>query len=211
MSEGRYNIPKQYRVEKGMPLEALASRIENTKCKEIFETEVESVEWVFHVTNDSYAPNMYTLLKQKGISVFEVLMRHKVSTELLTELFAGLLQKRCVIAYICEGELAMATFVPSGTPGKGRMCSTDFYPFDASRMIEILDFAQDCDKSVEEIHGRILAMIRQQKRMIMIEKAFESLRESKMKSNEIISFDFSQENLNKIREDAAYVQEQLRV
>ena len=31
MSEGRYNIPKQYKVDKGMPLEALFQKIDNLK------------------------------------------------------------------------------------------------------------------------------------------------------------------------------------
>jgi len=209
MGEGRYNIPKQYKVEKGMPIDALAPRIKNDKCREIFQTEVASVEWLYHITDGEYAPDLISLLRQKGISVFEVIMRHKVSTELLTEMFAGLLQKRCVLVYMCDDELAMGTYIPSGKPGMGRMCSTDFYPFDVSRMIEILDFAQDCDKSVEEIHCRILNMLRQQKRMIMIEKAFESLQENKPKPTEIATFDFSEANLNRIRHDTEFVQAQL--
>lgn len=46
MSECRYNIPKQYRVDKGMPLEALYPRMKDSKCREIFETEIVSMEWV---------------------------------------------------------------------------------------------------------------------------------------------------------------------
>ena len=43
MSECRYNIPKQYRVDKGMPLEALYPRMKDSKCREIFETEIVSM------------------------------------------------------------------------------------------------------------------------------------------------------------------------
>ena len=34
MSECRYNIPKQYRVDKGMPLEALYPRMKDSKCRD---------------------------------------------------------------------------------------------------------------------------------------------------------------------------------
>lgn len=210
MSEGRYNIPKQYRVEKGMPLEALYPRIENEKCRQIFETEIASMEWCYQITDSDTAADMAALIRKKGISVFEVIMKHKVSPELMTEVFAGLIQKRFVIIYLCEGELAMATFIPKENTGTGKVCATDFYPFDSSRMIEILDFQKDCDKSVEEIHDRIMSMIRQQKRVIMIEKAFESLQKEPAKETDM-SYDFSEENLDKIREDADFVQEQLRV
>ena len=51
MSEGRYNIPKQYKVDKGMPLNILFQRIDNAKCREIFETEVEAVTWNYQITD----------------------------------------------------------------------------------------------------------------------------------------------------------------
>ena len=40
MSEGRYNIPRQYKVEKGMPLSTLFEKIDNLKCRRIFESEI---------------------------------------------------------------------------------------------------------------------------------------------------------------------------
>ena len=40
----------------------------------------------------------------------------------------------------------------------------DFYSYDMSHMIEILDFEQDANKSVEEIHNRIMSEIRQQRK-----------------------------------------------
>lgn len=210
MSEGRYNIPKQYRVEKGMPLEALYPRIENEKCREIFQQEIISMEWCYHIIDGENAPNVLSLMQRKGISVFEVITRHKISPELMTEVFAGLIRKRFVIVYLCGQELAMATFIPNTNTSTGRVCSTDFYPYDASRMIEILDFAQDVDKSVEEIHERILAMLRQQKRVIMIEKAFAGLHKEPIQEPDL-EYEFSEENLGRIRQDASYVQEKLRI
>ena len=210
MSECRYNIPKQYRVDKGMPLEALYPRMKDSKCREIFETEIVSMEWCYHITDGESASNLTDLLRRKGISVFEVITRHKVSPELMTEVFAGLIQKRFIIIYLCEQELAMAAFIPGSNTGAGKVCATDFYPYDSSRMIEILDFAQDADKSVEEIYDRILSVIRQQKRVIMIEKAFANLHKNTEKEPDL-EYEFSEENLEKIREDANYVQEQLKV
>ena len=52
-------------------------------------------------------------------------------------------------------------------------------------------------------------MIRQQRRVIMIEKAFERISQDKEK--EMMSFEFSFDNLDKIRADADFVQSQLRV
>ena len=79
-----------------------------------------------------------------------------------------------------------------------------------SHMIEILDFEQDANKSVEEIHNRIMSEIRQQKKEIMIEKAFAGMHKSVQQEPDL-EYEFSEENLEKIREDANFVQEQLRV
>ena len=50
----------------------------------------------------------------------------------------------------------------------------------------------------------------------MIEKAFEKMKnlsgsKSEEKNEENMAYDFSEENLDKIREDAEYVKEQLKV
>lgn len=209
MSEGRYNIPKQYKVDKGMPLEVLFQRIDNLKCRRIFEAEIESVEWSYHLVDKEGITNMSELVREQGLSVFEVNLRRKISPDLLTEVFAGILQRPIVMVYLCDGELSMGTFLPMGKGTTGKMCSTDFYPYDAERMIELLDFETDCDKKVEQIHKRIFATLRQQKRIIMIEKAFERL--NKDREKETFAFEFSLENLDRIRADADFVQSQLKV
>lgn len=212
MSRGRYNIPKQYRVDKGMPLEALSQRIANTKCRQIFETEIESITWCYQIVDEENLTDASALIRQNGVSVFEVQMKSKVSTELLTELLAGLIPKRTLITYICDNELAVATFVPAEKGFAAKICATDYYPFDITRMIEMIDFEKDCDKPVTEIYKRIFMTIRQQKRIIMIEKAFENMNKSKPKpQQQQMDFEFAIENLAKIREDAKYVQNQLHV
>lgn len=212
MSRGRYNIPKKYRVDKGMPLEALSQRIANTKCRQIFETEIESITWCYQIVDEENFTDASTLIKQNGVSVFEVYMKSKVSTELLTEILAGLIPKRAVITYIYDNELAVATFIPGEKGFAAKICATDYYPFDISRMIEVLDFEKDCDKPVTEIYKRIFMTVRQQKRIIMIEKAFENMNKSKPKpQQQQMDFEFAIENLARIREDAKYIQEQLHV
>lgn len=210
MSRGRYNIPKQYKVEKGMPTEVLYKRIENTKCREIFQNGVEQITWSYQITDGTPASDATALMRSEGISVFEVVTKTTASPELLTEVFAALIPKRSLIVYLCGEELAMGVFIPSETGKGGRMCATDFFPYDSSRMIEVLDYERDCDKSFVQIHNRLLATIRQNKRIIMIEKAFESIRDRK-KAEMDTEFDFSADALNKIREDAKYVEEQLKV
>lgn len=209
MSEGRYNIPKQYKIDKGMPLDALFQKIDNLKCRRVFECEVESVEWSYHLVDKDGITSIAELLREKGLSVFEICLKRKISPDLLTEIFAKLLQRPMILVYLCDGELSMGTFMPIGEGPAGRMCATDFYPYDADRMIELLDFEIDYNKTTEQIHKRIFAMIRQQKRMIMIEKAYESL--SKDTERESLAFEFSIENLERIRADAAFVQSQLKV
>lgn len=209
MSEGRYNIPRQYRVEKGMPLKNLFDKIDNLKCRRVFESEVASVEWCYHLTDKEGITNAAELVREKGISFFEVGLKRKISPDLLMEVFAGLIRRPMVITFLCDGELSMGAFIPAGEGGAGKMCVTDFYPYDAERMIELIDYAADSDKSTEQIHKRIFAMIRQQRRVIMIEKAFERINQDKEK--ETMSFEFSFENLDKIRADADFVQSQLRV
>lgn len=210
MSEGRYNVPKQFKVEKGMPLDILFQRIDNAKCREIFITEIESMEWLYQITDEEGITDSNVLLRKKGISVFEVVLRHKISTELLTEILAGLIQKPMILVYLCEEELAMGTYLPSQKGNCGRTVSTDFFPYDSSRMIDILDFEQDCDKNAEQIHKRIYMTLRQQKKVIMIEKAFQNMKREKM-PREDFAYEFSMENLEKIREDAAYCESHLRV
>ena len=209
MSDGRYNIPKQYKVDKGMPLDTLFEKIDNIKCRRIFETEVESVEWSYHLVDKDGITNMAELVRENGLSVFEIKMKRKVAPDLLTEVFAGLIRKPMVMMYLCGKELSMGIFLPTGEGKAGRMCATDFYPYDAERMINIMDYEADRNKSVKQIGVRILAMIRSQKRAIMIEKAYERL--SREHENEMFSYEFSFENLVKIRADAEFVQAQLKI
>ncbi len=209
MSEGKYNIPKQYKVDKGMPLEALFQKIDNLKCRRIFEAEIECVEWSYQLVDKEGVKDRKELIREPGLSVFEVILKRKLSPELLTEVFTGLFQRPVVMVYLCGGEMAMGTYMPEGKGSVGRMCSTDFYSFDADRMIELLDYNTDYGRTTQQIHKRIYAALRERKRVIMIEKAFERLN----REHERVSFDFefSLENLDRIRADADFVQSQLMV
>lgn len=207
MSEGRYNIPKQYKVDKGMPLDALFQKIDNLKCRRIFEAEIESVEWIYHMVDKEGIKDMKELVREQGLSVFEVNLKRKVDPDLLTDVFAGLLQRPMLMVYLCEGELSMGTYIPVGK--SSRTCSTDFYPYDADRLIEVMDYDIDSGRTTQQIHKRIYAMLFQQKRAIMIEKAFERL--NRDNERESFAFEFSLENLDRIRADADFVQSQLKV
>ena len=209
MSEGRYNIPKQYKVDKGMPLDVLFQKIDNLKCRRIFEAEIASVEWSYHLVDKKGIKDMMELVRERGLSIFEVNLKRAISPDLLTEVFAGLLQRPMVMVYLCGKELAMGTFIPAGKGTAGKMCSTDFYPYDVDRMIELLDYEMDQDKSTDQIHKRIYATLRQQRRIIMIEKAFERL--NRDNERESFAYEFSFENLERIRADADFVQSQLKV
>ncbi len=210
MCEGRYNIPKQYKVDKGMPLNVLFQRIENEKCREIFKSGIESVTWNYQITDAEGIADANALIRQKGISVFEIVLKHKISTELLTEVMASLMQKPMVLVCLCEDELAMGTYLPCCKGNTGKTVTTDFYPYDMSRLIEILDFGQDTGKSAEQIHKRIYMTLRQQRKVIMIEKAFQSMQRDKMPRMDL-SFEFSMENIARIREEAEYCESRLRV
>ena len=207
MSEGRYNIPKQYKVDKGMPLDALFQKIDNLKCRRIFETEIESVEWSYHLVDKEGIKDIKELVREQGLSVFEVNLKRKIDPDLLTDVFSGLLQRPILMVYLCNGELSMGTCIPVGK--SSRTCSTDFYPYDADRLIEVMDYDADSGKTVQQIHKRIYAMLFHQKRMIMIEKAYEQL--NKDNERESFAFEFSLENLDRIRADADFVQSQLKV
>ena len=207
MSEGRYNIPKQYKVDKGMPLEALFQKIDNLKCRRIFEAEIECVEWSYQLVDKEGVKDRKELIREPGLSVFEVILKRQLSPELLTEVFTGLFQRPVVMVYLCDGELSMGTYIPVGK--SSRTCATDFYPYDADRLIEVIDYDTDAGSTVQQIHKRIYAMLFQQKRAIMIEKAFEQL--NRDNERESFAFEFSLENLDRIRADADFVQSQLRV
>ena len=124
MSEGRYNIPKQYKVDKGMPLDALFQKIDNLKCRRIFEAEIESVEWSYHLVDKEGVKDMKELVREQGLSVFEVNLKRKIDPDLLTDVFAGLLQRPILMVYLCDGELSMGTCISVGR--SSRSCSTDF-------------------------------------------------------------------------------------
>ena len=100
MSEGRYNIPKQYKVDKGMPLEALFQKIDNLKCRRIFEAEIECVEWSYHLVDKEGVKDMKELIREPGLSVFEVKLKRKLSPELLTEVFTGLFFRQIGRAHV---------------------------------------------------------------------------------------------------------------
>ena len=72
-----------------------------------------------------------------------------------------------------------------------------------------MDYDADAGKTTQQIHKRIYATLFHQKRMIMIEKAFERL--NKDSERESLAYEFSLENLDRIRADADFVQSQLRV
>jgi len=206
MSEGRYNIPKQYKVDKGMPLDVLFQKIDNLKCRRVFEAGIESVEWSYHLVDKEGVKEIKELVREPGLSVFEVNLKRRISPDLLTSVFAKLLQRPMVMIYLYDDELAMGTYIPGKT---SQACATDYYSYDADRMIELFDFDVDCGRTAQQIHQRIYAMISQQKDMIMIDKAYERLNRENEK--ESFAYEFSIENLDRIRADAAFVQSQLKV
>ena len=213
MTEGRYNIPKQYKVDKGMPVDAFFQRIDNPKCREIFKSEVESMIWKYQMVDKKGISNIAELIRERGLSVLEISLKSKVLPDLLTEVFADLLQRAMVLVYRCDGEMAMGAYIPMGRGATGRICATDFYDYDEERMIELLDYEQDSDKNTDQIHKRIFAAIRQQRRVVMVDKAFEQLEKAKGRKaeGELLPFEFNVDNLDKIREDADFVRTQLRV
>ena len=93
MTEGRYNIPKQYKVDKGMSVDAFFQRIDNPKCREIFKSEVESMIWKYQMVDKKGISNIAELIRERGLSVLEISLKSKVLPDLLTEVFADLLQR----------------------------------------------------------------------------------------------------------------------
>lgn len=112
------------------------------------------------------------------MSVLEISLKSKVLPDLLTEVFADLLQRAMVLVYRCDGEMAMGAYIPMGRSHRKNMCD-GFYDYDEERMIELLDYEQDSDKNTDQIHKRIFAAIRQQRRVVMVDKAFEQLEKAK--------------------------------
>ena len=134
--------------------------------------------------------------------------------------------------YICDGELSIGTYIPAQNGIAARMAVTDYYPYDQNRIIEVIDFEQDNNKNTAQIQKRFLQTVRYQRKMIMIEKAFENMNKkarekeisetkegikAEIKSEKSIAsdddsfFNFDEEEIRRIREDALYVQQQLTV
>lgn len=210
MSVGNYNVPRQYLVDKGLPIEFLGQKIKDEKCREIFDEEVKSILWSYQIVDDEMLHVGGNLTSKKGISVFEIELHHEIPAELMMEIIASFIPRRMVISFICRNEYALSAYIPGEYGLLPRLQASDYIPLDTTQQIKILDFEQDENKDYQEIHRRILRDIREQKRIAMVEKAFSNIQKEKKKQDDSFDFLFSQENLDKIREDAEFVEEQLR-
>lgn len=210
MSVGNYNVPSQYKVDKGLPIEFLGQKIKDEKCKEIFEEEVQSLQWCFQIVDDEILQTGGSLTGKKGISVFEVQLRHEISAELMTEIIAGMIPRRMLLCFICKDRMALSAYIPGEYGLTPRLQVSDYESLDTTHSINIWDAKEDSKKDYQEIHRRMLRQIREQKRVSMIEQAFTKIQKEKKKVKDEFDFLFSQENLDKIREDAEFVEEQLR-
>ena len=208
-----YNIPGEYLVEKGLPIEFLNQKIKDEKCKEIFTEQVDSIIWKYQLVNDEDLSLPGTLTVKKGICIFEVDLKEEVNPELLTEIIASFIPRRMVIAFWLDKRLALSSYIPGEYGLTPTLQATDFYDTDVTKEVRILDFDEDSHKDYTVIQRRILNAIRERKKEALIEEAFNKVKIKKKKVTELKDFDllFSSENLDKIREDAEYVEEQLRV
>ncbi len=210
-----YNIPETYRVEKGLPVDFLGEKIKNEKCKDIFEMQVESLVWKYHLVNDEALGEPGFLTSKKGICVFEVQLKEEVDPELMTEIIASFIPRRMILAFFAGKRMALSSYIPGdyGLPPTLQTCQ--FTKIEENSTIEILDFDKDLHKDYSVIQRRVLSSIREKKKEILIEQAFEKIKFKKKERNKnaLDEFDilFSQANLDKIREDAEFVEEQLRV
>lgn len=210
-----YNIPENYKVEKGLPIDFLGEKIKDEKCKDIFIMQVENLVWKYHLVNDDAFEQPGPLTGKKGVCIFEVQLKEEVDPELMTEIIASFIPRRMILAFFAEKNYALASFIPGEYGLPPSVQTTKYMKYDENDPIEILDSTEDAHKEYQVIQRRIQGTIRERKREALIEQAFEKVkfRRKEKNKNTLDEFDilFSQANLDKIREDAEYVEEQLRV
>lgn len=206
-----YNIPASFMVEKGLPIEFLNQKIKNDKCREIFDSVVKSITWKYQIVNDDVLSIPGALTGKRGISVFEVLLKTEADPELLTEIIAGFIPRRMVLIFISEDMMAISSYVPDEHGLEPRLQNTCFYEYSVNAQIDIYNIREDLHKDYKVIQRRILGELKEKKKEMLIDKTFAQV--SKTKKNRLDDFDilFSQANLDKIREDAEFVEEQLKV
>lgn len=205
MGETGYNIPKQYKTNIKIPVTTLLQSVDNVKCQKIFEVAINEITWKYHMVDKKGITSVSELVKENGLSIFEVSLKKKLDPDLLTDTFAQALQRSFVIVYQYGYELSMGAFISMGRGTTGRKCTTDFYEYNPERLIEILDFEADVNKNTDQIHKRIYASIKQKKRSIMIDNAYNEF------FADNTSFENSYGNMDKIKKDAEFIREQLNL
>lgn len=210
-----YNIPADYRVDKGIPVEFLSQKIKDEKCKSIFENQVEAITWKFHLINDDDKNTPGSITSKKGICVFEVKLMEEVEPELMAEIIAGFLPRRMILCFVVENKMALVSYIPGEYGLPPSLQASKYINQNDSDVINILDPEKDLHKDYKTIQRRIISTIYEKKKELLINQAFEKVKLKKRiaSKNTLDEFDilFSQANLDKIREDAEYVEEQLRV
>ena len=171
MSETRYNIPKQYKADIKFSRATLFQNIYNEKCRMVFEAHVESIILKYHMVDRYGITNVSELIKLNGLSIFEISLKQRIAPDLLTETFSELIQRPCVFVYLYRDEISIGAYMPIGKGTIAKKCTTDFYKYDSSKMIELLEFEHDVNKNVEQIHRRIYSVIKQQKYNMMIDES----------------------------------------
>ncbi len=208
MGETGYNIPKQYKTNIKVPIATLLQNLDNAKCYKVFEAAIDNITWKYHIVDKKGITNVSELIKERGFSVFEVSLRKKIAPDLLTDIFSQFLQRPLVLVYLYGEELSMGAYIPMGKGTSGRKCTTDFYEYNPNKMIEILDFSTDVNKNTDQIHKRIYGTIKHKKRTIMLDNAYRTLFEDSNNNN---FHRYGLGNMDKIKRDAEFIREQLRL
>lgn len=218
MSVLKYNISQEYRIGREVSVEMLCEKISDETCRKILSSYVSCITWEFRIENhDMMQGSRQTL--HRSLQIIEVDLKASISSELLTEIMASIFGSLFVAVFVYKERIALGTIKPKfSNAGEKEIATSSFYEFDFEKRLELIDYDQDQGKPPYLIHERIYHMIRQKKKENEMQAALSTLLQGtglveveKDEEKESLSFDFSLEALEQIRQDTEYVQERLSI
>lgn len=213
----KYNISQEYCIGREVSVDMLCEKIPDETYRKILSSYVSHISWEYRIeSNDMMQGSRQTL--HRSLQIVEVDLNAKISSELLTEIMASIFGSLFVAVFVYKNEIALGTIKPKfSNVGEKEIVTSSFYSFDSEKRLELIDYEQDHGKQPYLIHERIYKEIRQKKKENEMQEALSSIFQDtglpEMEKDEErgpLSFDFSLEDLEQIRQDTEYVQDRLK-
>ena len=214
----KYNISQEYCIGREVSVDMLCEKIPDETYRKILSSYVSHITWEYRIENNDMMQGSRQTL-HRSLQIIEVDLKAKISSELLTEIMASIFGNLFVAVFVYKNEIALGTIKPKFTNvGEKEITTSSFYAFDSDKRLELIDYEEDQGKQPYAIHERLYHMIRKKKKENEMQEALSSIFQDtgipeidQNEEREPLSFDFSLEDLEQIRQDTEYVQGRLSI